>query len=92
MNRNLPSSQSLGPEAAPAPVYLVDHEDDISDAFDKIAEAIAVTEMAWRIDLDNAEDAEMLQNAARATFRLLENAQSHLAQVRAALAATGGDS
>jgi hypothetical protein len=50
----------------------------IDTARDRIREAIALQEMAIRMDDDNVEDFEMLQRACHVTFRLLEEANESL--------------
>lgn len=53
--------------AAPSP-------DGLSLARERIDEAIAIQEMAWRTSHDNEEDFDMLKNACHVTFRLLSEA------------------
>jgi hypothetical protein len=62
---------------APEPGGRIDPQ-QIDNARDRIREAIALQEMAIRIDDDNVEDFAMLQRACHVTFRLLEDAAEQL--------------
>lgn len=48
--------------------------DGLSLARERVDEAIAIQEMAWRTSNDNMEDFDMLKNACHVTFRLLSEA------------------
>ncbi|WP_394694892.1 hypothetical protein [Pseudoxanthomonas japonensis] len=62
---------------------------DNIEILEKIDQAIAIQEMASRVDGVNEEDFDMLQRSCAVTFRLLEEAKSLLVQ-RSAVAALPG--
>lgn len=52
--------------------------DTSEDALNRIDEAIATLELAWRVDHSNEQDFGMLQRVCHMTMRLLEGARETL--------------